>query len=200
VALLLLGLPAANAAPHGGGGGGHASAGHASAGHASVTHASTHSSFHNGHTVVVVSGRGFGRGFYGGGFYGAGYYYPGVGAGIYPQTTVNNSYYTYPGGSAYSPDEGAGGPNDMPPGPNPNKPDDMAHILLNVPAGAEVWFNGAKTSQTGTEREFVSPTLVPGKEYTYEVRVRWRENGEVKERTRTLNVHANDWTRVDLSR
>jgi len=78
--------------------------------------------------------------------------------------------------------------------------DDAAHILLMVPADAEVWFNGVKTKQTGTEREFQSPELVPGKDYTYEVRVRWRENGQEKDRTRTLTVHANDWLRIDPTR
>jgi uncharacterized protein (TIGR03000 family) len=73
--------------------------------------------------------------------------------------------------------------------------------MLIVPPNAEVWFDGAKTSQTGPEREFISPVLAPGKSYTYSVRVRsTSEDGRVSDETRDIHVRANDWWSVDFTR
>jgi len=66
----------------------------------------------------------------------------------------------------------------------------LAHFTLEVPAAAEVFLEGVKTRQTGTNRVFVSPRLIPGKQYVYEVRVRWTENGNLVEQTRSLTVAA----------
>ena len=61
-----------------------------------------------------------------------------------------------------------------------------AIITVRVPAGAEVWFNGAKTHRTGTTRVFESPPLERGTPYAYLVKARWREGG--KEVVRSLQV------------
>jgi uncharacterized protein (TIGR03000 family) len=69
----------------------------------------------------------------------------------------------------------------------------IARIELRVPDGAEVWFGGVRTEQSGTQRQFESPPLVPGKVYAYEIRVVWKADGrEVAER-RNVSVHAGDW-------
>jgi uncharacterized protein (TIGR03000 family) len=65
-------------------------------------------------------------------------------------------------------------------------------ISMHVPNGARVWFDGATTSQTGPERTFVSPSLTPGSEYVYQIRVKWDENGKAVERSRDVTVHAGD--------
>jgi uncharacterized protein (TIGR03000 family) len=70
-------------------------------------------------------------------------------------------------------------------------------MRLSVPAGAKVWFDGAATAQTGADREFESPPLTPGREYTYHVRVQWHHNGKAVERTRAVTVHAGD--RINLT-
>ena len=44
-------------------------------------------------------------------------------------------------------------------------------ITVNVPNEAQIWFEGSKTSQTGTSRQFISPALKPGRNYTYNLRV-----------------------------
>ena len=49
------------------------------------------------------------------------------------------------------------------------------HVL--VPAPAKVWFENQQTSQTGSARDFVSPPLAPGQEYSYTVRASWQEMG-----------------------
>jgi uncharacterized protein (TIGR03000 family) len=66
----------------------------------------------------------------------------------------------------------------------------IAQFTVEVPAGAEVYLEGVKTRQTGTSRVFVSPPLIPGQQYTYEVRARWTDNGQPVEQTRSLAVMA----------
>ena len=80
------------------------------------------------------------------------------------------------------------------------KSDDTAHITLQVPAGAEVWFDGKTTRQTGPTRHFYSPPLQPGKNYVYALRVRWEQDGKSVEETRRINVRANDRVSLELAR
>jgi uncharacterized protein (TIGR03000 family) len=65
-------------------------------------------------------------------------------------------------------------------------------IDLQVPADARVWFDGEKTSQTGTQRQFVTPPLIQGREYTYEVRAAWKEGGRDVTESRHLSFRAGD--------
>ena len=61
-------------------------------------------------------------------------------------------------------------------GYSPPKGDRPASITVKVPANAEVWFEGRKTTNKGPVREFQSPPLAPGR-YVYQVKARWQENG-----------------------
>src|SRR5207245_605436 len=74
--------------------------------------------------------------------------------------------------------------------PTPREP--VAYLEVQVPDGAQIWLEGAKTKQTGTTRLFVSPALNPGEEYTYEVRARWTRDGREVEQTQQVAVHAGD--------
>ena len=74
----------------------------------------------------------------------------------------------------------------------PATADGAAVIEVRLPPGALVLFDGKKTTSTGPERRFVSPSLAPGKEYVYEVTVRWQEGGRDVTRTRSLPVHAGE--------
>jgi uncharacterized protein (TIGR03000 family) len=67
-----------------------------------------------------------------------------------------------------------------------------ARIEIRVPEGAVVTLAGQKTRQTGALRQFESPPLVPGKEYTYDVTVTWNEGGREVVETRELLVRAGD--------
>jgi uncharacterized protein (TIGR03000 family) len=82
--------------------------------------------------------------------------------------------------------------------PPPNS-DNTAHVSLRVPAGAEVWFDGGRTRQTGTVRDYVSPPLPAGRTYVYEVRVRWQKDGKPVEQTRRVRVSANARVSLDLT-
>jgi uncharacterized protein (TIGR03000 family) len=144
-------------------------------------------------------GLGYGLGGYGLGGYGYGGYggYGSYGGYSYPSyygSTYTNAP-SYVGYSSYYPpvdttDYVAPAAYNV----EPATPDNEAHITLNVPANAEVWFDGDKTSQTGPTREFVSPPLTPGQTYTYVVRARWTENGRPVDQTRELHVRANQQT------
>jgi uncharacterized protein (TIGR03000 family) len=72
------------------------------------------------------------------------------------------------------------------------QPPEPAMIDLTLPTrDAEVWVGGVRTTQTGTERRFVSPPLPPGSDYVYAVRVRWRDaQGEVKLQQHNVLVQA----------
>jgi uncharacterized protein (TIGR03000 family) len=78
-------------------------------------------------------------------------------------------------------------------------PDPMSAIMdVRVPAGAEIWFEGAKTGQSGSTRTFVSPPLEKGQTFTYEIRARWTQDGKPVEQTRHVNVRAGENVQVDF--
>ena len=72
-------------------------------------------------------------------------------------------------------------------------------IRVHVPLGARLWFDGHETAQIGTERIFASPPLEAGREFTYEVRLQWRDGEKVVERTRRLAVQAGDQISLDYT-
>jgi uncharacterized protein (TIGR03000 family) len=50
--------------------------------------------------------------------------------------------------------------------------DDAAVVITMVlPEDAEVWFDGTKTTQTGTVRKFYSPAISTSKTFRYQIRV-----------------------------
>jgi uncharacterized protein (TIGR03000 family) len=65
---------------------------------------------------------------------------------------------------------------------------------------AQVWFQGNKTKQTGTERAFLSPPLSPGGEYVYEITARWMEKGKEVTQKRSVPVHPGERVKVDFTR
>jgi uncharacterized protein (TIGR03000 family) len=80
--------------------------------------------------------------------------------------------------------------------PVPDRPGDpeprCAVVQITVPEGAEVWFDGNLTRQTGARRTFSSPLLEPGTAYHYEVRARWLVNGKPMEQTQAVGVRAGE--------
>ena len=65
-------------------------------------------------------------------------------------------------------------------------------------ADASVWVDGRKTTSTGTSREFVSPPLTPGHDYTYLIEGRWTENGKTVDRSKRVPVQAGQRVNVNL--
>jgi uncharacterized protein (TIGR03000 family) len=141
-----------------------------------------------------------------GGYYGGAYYpsYSTYGSWSYPGSTYPgyaSSYYsspeTYysnrPGTSSDTGSYSYGAPAST-------TERDAARLNVRLPdANAEVWVEGQRTQQRGTTREYISPPLNPDKNYIYEVRARWTENGQEKERTKTVSVRANGTATVDFT-
>jgi uncharacterized protein (TIGR03000 family) len=86
------------------------------------------------------------------------------------------------------------------PGSTYTRPRNTATIRLHVPEDAKVWFDGAATTQKGTERVYSSPPLTPGKKYIYQVRAEWTRNGKSVEEKRDVRLHANGEVSVDFTR
>jgi uncharacterized protein (TIGR03000 family) len=139
---------------------------------------------------------GWGGGF--GGGYAWPYYYDGFPAWYY----WNDYASTYNPGPAYvSTPDGAITQTDQPPPPPADMPklDDNAVLIgVRVPESATIWFDGEKTTQTGTFREFISPALEPGQKYSYEIKAVWVENGQEVSRLRRIDVYAGDRTMVNM--
>jgi uncharacterized protein (TIGR03000 family) len=75
----------------------------------------------------------------------------------------------------------------------------LAVINLRVPDGAVVRFGSEQTTQTGTERRFFSPPLQPGRGYTYDVQVQWKEGDRTVDRHRTIDLRAGQQVNVNFT-
>jgi uncharacterized protein (TIGR03000 family) len=152
-------------------------------------------------------GGGGGRGYGGGGYYGGGFYgdrgfgygggfglglglglgYPYYGGGYYygdPGYSVGPTYYdngVFPATSTYN----SFYPPDTSSPMSTSKP---AMVEVQVPPDAEILFEGQKTNQTGSFRQFQSPPLEPGSKYSYTVTAKWMSNGQPMTQERTVPV------------
>jgi uncharacterized protein (TIGR03000 family) len=156
--------------------------------------------------------------------------HPVITLGSTPYDSTNTGHGNYPGGPGFIPGygyypgpepnhypwmDGPGTPFDRrkitvtmptpPPDYQEALPPGMALIIVRVPAGAVLWFNGAPTTQTGSYRRFLTPPLPEGGESLYSLRVRWyfqdAELSRVEEvrvrpgMTQTVNLLTTDsWT------
>jgi len=72
-----------------------------------------------------------------------------------------------------------------------------ATMMVLVPnADAEVWFDGAPTTQRGMERMFNTPALQQAGFYT--IRARWNENGRAVDQQRQVRVQPGQSITVDF--
>jgi uncharacterized protein (TIGR03000 family) len=202
-ALLVGAAYSAPGAGHGGGGGHGGGRGHAVGGFGG---------FHGG---AFHPGGFHGRGFYGwhGGYYPGFWGYPwwygfGLGFGLgcgYP-------YPYYPYGLPLYGDPGYYGPAicvSPPPlagsapvvaAPVPVAAGDVL-FDIRVPDNATVSINGAKTTQGGPNREFLSSGLVPGRTYTFDIQARWpAPDGTVVQLERRVSVQGGQRRTVDFLR
>jgi uncharacterized protein (TIGR03000 family) len=69
-------------------------------------------------------------------------------------------------------------------------PEQPAHVEVHVPDDAQLWFDGQRTTQTGSERFFHTPPLEKGKSYHYDVRARWVQDGRTFDQTQEVAVYA----------
>jgi len=76
---------------------------------------------------------------------------------------------------------------------------DTATLILRAPRGAQITFQGQPVPAGDTMKEYVTPPLVAGREYRYDVVTRWAENGREVRRQREILVHAGDRLDIDLT-
>jgi uncharacterized protein (TIGR03000 family) len=74
-----------------------------------------------------------------------------------------------------------------------------ASLTVIVPADAEVFLDGDPTTETGTERRFVTPPLTVGGRYSYTVRARWQEGGNTVEQSRKVQITGGAKASVDFT-
>jgi uncharacterized protein (TIGR03000 family) len=74
-----------------------------------------------------------------------------------------------------------------------------AKVTVIVPLDAEVYFDGSPTTQTGSERQFTTPPLEKGQNYSYQIRASWDADGDTVSRTKKVFVQAGADVRVDFT-
>jgi len=154
-----------------------------------------------------------GGGYYGGFRYGApayGYYHHGYGAYPFRYGYGIGSYYrpyAYPGyASSYYPSDYAYV------APSVTTYQSNYYVAPTVEVGntalvdvylptpdAAVWFGDYPTQQTGTARQFQSPPLAPGRNFTYNITARWTVGGQPVQQTRAVVVQAGSRAAVDFN-
>ena len=73
-------------------------------------------------------------------------------------------------------------------------------LSVKVPQpAAEVFVDGVKTAQTGTDRVFESPPLEAGKQFKYEVTAKWIERGVPREVKKAVVGTPGEVVRVDFT-
>jgi uncharacterized protein (TIGR03000 family) len=208
-AALVFLTPGADHAAGRGGGGSHGGGFHGGGFHGGGFHSGGYHGGGYGGGYYRPYGWGYHRGGYGYGPYLGGYgyypdydYYPSYGA--YPPYSDLSSAGVYePGyyGGYYQPAPSLSGgaalggsvlSTDQP------SLDTAAHVTVDVPPGARLWFEDQPTTTTGSIRQFMSPPLTPGTKYTYDIKASWNENGREVTQTQKVAVTAGARVQVDF--
>lgn len=156
---------------------------------ARVTNPALHYRYNPWRTNYLAASPGYSWWWYPGYQYG---YWPGYGYDQYAYPGYDAGWYDEPG--VYG---GLGEPALTPEAPEATTAN--VEVLLPDPE-ALVWFNDRKTSSTGDVRSFTTPPLDPGRQYYYDVRAAWRENGRLVTTSRQAVVRAGADVVVDFTR
>jgi uncharacterized protein (TIGR03000 family) len=115
-------------------------------------------------------------GSYGGAYYGGGYYDDGV---IYESAPATQE--TPPPAPGTNPADPSAPPLTPQPGMDGAEPSasaSEAEIFVSLPEDAEVFVNDRPTTSVGAERHYVSRGLLPGRTYSYKLRVEFEREGQ----------------------
>jgi len=74
-----------------------------------------------------------------------------------------------------------------------------ALIDVRVAPSATITFDDQPTQQTGEFRQFMTPPLEPGKNFSYTVHAKWQEGGRDMDQSRKVSVQAGQQTQVDFN-
>jgi len=133
-----------------------------------------------GHGTGGHGGSGHGGSGHGGsGWHGGGHHHGWGGWAPYYWGYDGWSPYNYGGGDSYT----------APPAVTTD-PKQLAHLTVNVPAGAEVWVNLKPVGAEGPVREFDLPIGPKGRQ-TLSIRARWREDGRRVMQTQKVELIKN---------
>lgn len=75
----------------------------------------------------------------------------------------------------------------------------VAHLLVRVPEGAQLWVEGRPSVQTGVARFFVTPPLYTGVRYVLQLRARWQAEQGPREESKEVVVRAGDRLEVTFA-
>jgi uncharacterized protein (TIGR03000 family) len=76
-----------------------------------------------------------------------------------------------------------------------------ARVTVRLPANARLFVNGQPTQQTGTVREFVTPSILRARlTYRYDFRAEWSQDGRVVARDLPAFVRGTGSTEVDFTK
>jgi uncharacterized protein (TIGR03000 family) len=150
--------------------------------------------------VAIRPGPGFRPGGRGGFFWGYPGVYGGYYGGFYGGGSYDNAYYLGSSNDAYVAKPALQSDyQSYYPTEQPQMDASIASLTVRVPDDAEIWFDDTKMTTTGTIREFVTPRLEPGKDYSYMVRARWTSaNGKVFDQTHKIGFRAGQAVLVDF--
>lgn len=73
-----------------------------------------------------------------------------------------------------------------------------AVIVVRLPAEASLTVDGRPTHLSSSRRQFVSPPLQPGTEYSYTFRAQVNRDGEIVSASKRVRVHAGQETQIYL--
>jgi uncharacterized protein (TIGR03000 family) len=140
----------------------------------------------------------YGWGGWGWPWYGSYGYYPsyyyGYSPSYYDYSTYPYTDYTYPYSYSYVPST----TDYSYYSPASAAASNTVELNVQVPADAQVWIDGYKTTQTGTLRHYTSPPLTPGTNYSYDIRARWMDNGKPVERDKKVAIHAGEEINMNM--
>jgi uncharacterized protein (TIGR03000 family) len=85
------------------------------------------------------------------------------------------------------------------PTPETTSAERPALVRVRVPAGAEVWFDKSKMTQTGTDRVYQTSPLPAGKMQIYTVRAKWNQDGRDVEQFRVVGVRAGETAKLNFT-
>jgi uncharacterized protein (TIGR03000 family) len=76
-----------------------------------------------------------------------------------------------------------------------------AYITMRLPtADAEVFFDETLMKQSGTSRVYMTPQLDRDHKYSFQISVRWTDNGQERKEVRTVPVVPGDAVQVDFTK
>jgi uncharacterized protein (TIGR03000 family) len=77
---------------------------------------------------------------------------------------------------------------------------DIARLEVRLPdPQATIWVEGKEIASNGTVRHFNSPQLDPNRQFTYNIKASWNDNGKVVTDERRVKVQANAFAMVDFT-